>query len=275
MLGAADLPLYLVAVKSLLRFYNSVAVVVHSDGTLEARHERLLTEQVPGCTLIAAGTADERARHELGPDSFLYRCRSLDVNYRRLIDTEIWNTSRKRIIMDADVLTLRRPEELVRWIESDEKAFLMGDVSTKPPPQTLAPTAHVQTVFKYRLKELGESLGWPCVFLDGTTAGFYGCSDALALERIEKVIKKCVDLHLPLGHWGSDQCVVIYLLSVTGPTLLDPERYFNFWPSSLTRLPGAHVVHFLGTNRFYKNCYAELAAGVVGDLGNRAVLGCA
>src|SRR5207244_4240278 len=34
MLSAVDLPLYLVGIKSLLRFYNSMAVVVHSDGTL-------------------------------------------------------------------------------------------------------------------------------------------------------------------------------------------------------------------------------------------------
>src|SRR5436305_5219217 len=48
MLGARDRMLYLPAVKSFLRFYPKVAVVVHSDGSLGAGDGDLLRRHVPG-----------------------------------------------------------------------------------------------------------------------------------------------------------------------------------------------------------------------------------
>jgi hypothetical protein len=268
MLGQRDLPMYLVAVKSLLRFYPAVAVVVHSDGTLTAEGEALLSRHVPGCKLLRAAETDAHARRVLGGDSFLLRCRGFDVNFRRLIDTELWGTTRKRIIMDSDVLVQQPPSEVIDWVERGEGPFLMGETPPPFPPaaKEVSGDAHVQTVFKARLGQLSSALGFPAAFQDGTTAGFYGCTGELPLDRIERVVRKCIDLRIPLEHWGSDQCVVIYLLSVAGAGRLSPENYFNFWPGDLHRVRSAHVIHFLGTNRFYKNVYTTLAARVVREL---------
>src|SRR5262249_55647883 len=151
MLGARDLQLYLLAIKSLLRFYRSVGVVIHSDGTLTPRMEAALRHHVPGCRLITPEVADARAREVLGADSFLAGWRRTDVAYRRLIDTELHGAAPKRIILDADILVLRRPEELVRWIEQGEAPFVMG----QPPPggTALPPSGrkHVQDLFMEKL----------------------------------------------------------------------------------------------------------------------------
>ncbi len=266
MLGARDLPMYLLAVKSLLRFGPPVGVVIHSDGTLTSREVNLLRNQLPGARLVDAAEADARARTALGADSFLWRCRGFDVNYRRLIDTELWCNTPKRIIMDSDVLVLRPPQEVIDWVERGDGPFLIG-----VPPKNAGPTekdtdlskVHVQGVFRVKLQEIAAGVGLPAEFLDGTTAGFYGCTNELSLDRVERLVKTCLDLKLPLHHWGSDQCMVIYLLSVTRAVRLNPELYLNFWPEDLPRVAGAHVVHFLGTNRFYKHVYTSEAVKVV------------
>jgi hypothetical protein len=262
MLGRRDLPLYLVAIKSWLRFYPMVGVVIHSDGTLTGKHETLLRRHIPGCRFLSADETDARARQVLDADSFLYRCRGFDINFRRLIDTELWCTAPKRIIMDSDILTVQNPVEAIDWIERGDRPIIIGDTQQQKAPIDLS-NAHVQALFRARVVELSEGLGWPATFMDGTSAGFYGCKDELPLDKIEKVVKRCMELKLPLEHWGSDQCVVIYLLSIAGAHRLVPQHYFNFWPDDLMRAPSAHIIHFLGTNRFYKNTYTTLATKIV------------
>ena len=56
---------------------------------------------LPGSRLVSAPEADARAVKALGADSFLFRCRQFDVNYRRLIDTEL-------SALGADRETLRK-----------------------------------------------------------------------------------------------------------------------------------------------------------------------
>src|SRR5262249_42556599 len=125
-LSGKDLPLYLAAVKSFLRFAPAVAVVVHSAGALHERDGGALHRPLPGCKVIGAAEADARARATLDPDSLLARFRGWDASWRRVIDTEIWGFTRKRIIMDSDILTLRPPSEVIRWIENEEGPFLLG-----------------------------------------------------------------------------------------------------------------------------------------------------
>ncbi|HEX8200996.1 MAG TPA: hypothetical protein VF590_10945 [Isosphaeraceae bacterium] len=269
MLSARDLPLYLIAAKSLLRFYPSLAVVVHSDRTLKAGHEASLRHHLPGCRIVAAEEADERARRELGTGSFLLNCREFDASYRRLIDTELWSSAPKRIILDSDVLVLQRPEEVIAWVERGDGSFLMGQ-----PPAPSADTAaaapagpkHVQTIFKENLGRIGAALGQEPRFLDGGTGGFYGCGEELSLDRVESLVRACLDLGLPMRDWGADQCVLIYLLSGAGAIRLDPGRYMNFLPDCIGRLDQARVLHFIGTFRFYRNVYADLACRAIADL---------
>lgn len=129
--------------------------------------------------------------------------------------------------------------------------------------------AHVQTQFKARLSQIAQKVGLPAEFADGTTAGFYGCQNELRLRLVERVVRACQDLKLSLDHWGSDQCVVIYLLTVSEARRLDAEKYINFWPSQRHKLDHAHVVHFLGTNRHYKGLYRQLASMTVDALHER------
>lgn len=276
MLSRHDLSLYLLAAKSFLRFHPDVAVVIHDDGSLDRAALDTVQRHVPGCRIVHAAEADRRAEQALLPYPFLARWRNVDCCWRRLIDTELGSRTDKRIIMDSDVLTLRPLEEVMAWINEEEKPFLMGQPSAKPfvfTEQTVPNTTHVQNKFRAHLAKIASALDLPADFEDGTTAGFYGCGpDHLALPMVERLLKTTVELKLPMHQWGADQCTVIYLLSATGVLRLSSERYFNFCPEVKDRLSTAAFVHFYGTNRFYDKRYPQLASRVVSELREKSCL---
>jgi hypothetical protein len=270
MLSETDVPLYLVAIKSFLRFHRSVSVVVHSDGTLGRGSHALIRWHVPGCRVISAFEADDRARSVLGEGSPLHRWRSLDASYRRIIDTEVWCGSHRRIIMDADVLIMDEPSEVIEWAERGVTPFLIGQPPDHEPP---APGSfaerYVGTIFKNQVGALGEMLGETPRYLDGTTSGFYGCTDELGLERVGSLLGAAVRLGIPMTEWGGEQSTVLYLLSTAGASRLDPERYFNFFADEAHKVGGAKMIHFIGTDRFFKNVYINCANRVIEDLGRK------
>src|SRR5580692_7677824 len=67
MLGHAELQMYLVGIKSFLRFQPFAQVAAHSDGTLTSDDEALLRRHAPGIRVIGTAEADDRARKELNP----------------------------------------------------------------------------------------------------------------------------------------------------------------------------------------------------------------
>jgi hypothetical protein len=275
MLSAHDMPLYLVAIKSLLRFYRSVQVVVHSDGSLNASSEALLRHHVPGCKIVGAEEADTRAREAMDAESDLFKLRALDASWRRIVDTELWNSTASRIIMDSDILVLQRPDELIEWIEHGELPRLVGqppiqETVKSDSPRSTAPV-HMQTVFKSELAPLSAAMGLPNKFLDGCTSGFYCCRSELTLDRVERVFRTAEQLNIPMREWGGEQCLVIYLLSVAGGDRFDPDRYVNFDPAYAGAMEKVVLAHFYGTYRFYDNVYPKLASEIARGLGRTMV----
>lgn len=267
MLGQRDLPLYLVAIKSFLRWYPNVAVVAHSDGTLYERDEATMSRHIPGCKVVTASEADALACSTLGADSYLFKCRSWDASYRRVIDTHLWSKTGKRIIMDSDILVLRRPHEIIEWIETHTAPFLFGQ---PPSTEATAPSPggkkHIQTIFREKVGDISRKLGLTNAFPQGATSGFYGCTEKeLALEKLERIIRVCSEIGIPMREWGSEQCIVIYLLASAGGTRLNPDLYLNFDFDQVEKLRNAHAVHFLGYCRYYMDLYPRLAAEIVGE----------
>jgi hypothetical protein len=273
MLSARDFAMYLVAAKSFLRFHPTVAVVIHDDGSLDRRCMELLGRHVPGCRIVQPAAADRLAEEALKPWPLLYRFRGVDCCWRRLVDTDLWSRTPKRIIMDSDIITLGPLSEVISWIELGERPFLIGQPPMPavgyptPRSERIPPNAHIQTKFKAKLTELAASIGAPAAFEDGTTAGFYGClRHDMPFERIESLLRACQQAGLPLEEWGGDQCAVIFLLSMAKALRLDPTRYINFAPDAVGLVDNAALIHFYGTNRFLKNIYSRLAAQMVSSL---------
>jgi hypothetical protein len=146
MLGSADVTMYILAVKSLLSYVRTLSVVVHSDGTLSAADYDRIARHVAGVRFVTHQEADGRAREALARTPLLAEWRRVDAAYRRLIDIELWRTRDRVIILDSDVLTTGRPDEVIGWVQSGSRPFLLG----QPPAEGGGggkPSRHVQAQF--------------------------------------------------------------------------------------------------------------------------------
>lgn len=269
MLGRADFLMYLVAVKSFLRFRPPARVFAHSDGSLTRGDESILRRHVPGIRIVTAGEADARAADALRDEPFLAKWRAHDPCYRRLIDTEIWCETPRRIIIDSDILVLNPPEQAMKWMASGTGALSFWAAGGNDGPLPISPggpSKQVQPAFRENLAGIAAAVGRPAVFYQGGTGGFYGCSRELSLPAIADVIRAASRLGVPMGQWGGDQCVSVYLLSAAGAEKLDPAKYVNFSPGSEGTMGGVAVAHFYGTHRYHAGVYPRLAAAAVRDL---------
>ena len=262
MLGRHDVTMYLLAVKSLLSFEPELAVVVHSDGSLTAHDEARIAANVSGVQFVRYELAEQRAKTEL-TGSLLAKWRLHDAAYRRLIDVELWRSRDRVIILDSDVLTIRRPDEVLAWIKGGSKPFLLGQPTPGAEREDLSATAHVQKRFLHLVPDLSRATGNSPRFLQGTTAGFCGYAHELSLPRIEEALRASLELGLPMEQWGGDQCLIVYLLSAAGAERLPQDRYLNFEPSLKSQMDRAVMVHFYGTHRFHAGTYPRLAADTV------------
>jgi hypothetical protein len=262
MLGARDVTMYLLAIKSLLS-HLALSVVVHSDGTLTADDVARVRRHVDGVRIVGHDEADARATDALSGHPLLAEWRRHDAAYRRLVDVEIWRTARRVIILDSDVLTNRYPYEVAAWVQAGDRPFLLGQASQAPSEVRDSSSTHVQAQFLAKVPQISTALGTAPLFIQGGTAGFCGYLDEMSLARIEAALAAALAARLPMQQWGGDQCLVIYLLSTRGAQRLPGDRYLNFDPAVQARARDACVIHFYGTHRFRSLVYPRLAADAV------------
>lgn len=123
--GHFHLTMYLLAVKSLLRFYNNLAVVVHDgDGTFTERDMRILKRHIVGIRIIKKVIADKKMEKMLTNFPKTKRYRSHVVNSFELLDNLALADTQKVITMNSDVLFLKRPTQLIRWIKQKKPPII-------------------------------------------------------------------------------------------------------------------------------------------------------
>ncbi len=244
-----DVNIYILATKSFLRFFGDVAVVVHSDGTLTEKDIEVLQHHIPGLRVISRREADDRVSAEVG-SSLLKDARRNDVSFIKLIDVNLFSRKR-RIVADSDILFLRRPAEVIDWIErGDAKGFY-----------------HIvrggNTRFGRHLEALNIELETNIESLD-YCSGFIGYDGQIGLADIEKVARV---LTAVAEGWGLEQVAYAFLLA-DGSRKLSQEKYFAMLQESSEEDIGrATMVHFGGKLkhsqylRWGKRVTAELAGG--------------
>jgi hypothetical protein len=116
--------MYITATKSLLRFVSELAVVVHDDGSLTPEDIRTIEHHIEGVEVIRRQDADGLLARRLAlcPKTASYR--TAVVNSLELTDHALLAGRGKMIITNSDTLFLRRPDEVLRWIESDNGEVL-------------------------------------------------------------------------------------------------------------------------------------------------------
>ena len=126
-----DLYMAIAACKSFLRFGVPVTVVFHGDESINNDHLKLLLNAIPGCRVYTYEDAASIARQS--SEVFYLRERiperfSLGAGYEnhkkawalKVLDFHLMSNANKIIVLDSDTLFLRRPDEIIEWIETDQ-----------------------------------------------------------------------------------------------------------------------------------------------------------
>lgn len=159
--------MYITAIKSLLRYYDNIALVVHDDGSLTYQDSLLLKKHIAGIRIENRKEADIKMEKMLNgfPSSRKYR-RNI-INSMELFDNILLSGSDKIITMNSDVLFLSEPHELINWIcngtgelmsvyeeqPKNQKEFLAEHACTFPPHVTICLTCLYKSVFNFDVVE--------------------------------------------------------------------------------------------------------------------------
>lgn len=114
----------ILALKSFLRFFSNVCIVIHGDGSIDEDTERLLKHHIKGIRVIRLKDAEEIFKNQ----TTLFHARkgylSIHITMLKLLDIHFLSNKNKLIIMDSDVIFTNRPDEIISWIEDNENCNL-------------------------------------------------------------------------------------------------------------------------------------------------------
>ncbi len=118
------LEIYLLAIRSFLRFYDRVRVVVHDDGTMGEKDIRFLEDRIRNVRIVRKRESDRLVEECLRGHPSCLRFRRKQVLTAQVFDFPRFAETRKIVALDSDILVLRHPAEIVRWIEEETGEIL-------------------------------------------------------------------------------------------------------------------------------------------------------
>ena len=116
--------LYILAIKSFLRFYKDISVIVHDDGSLSNEDIELLKSHIKGTKIIDKKNAREKVKKALKNFPNCQKYRNKHIIAKQLFDYSLISKSDKIISLDSDILFLKRPERIIEWISNSKKETL-------------------------------------------------------------------------------------------------------------------------------------------------------
>jgi hypothetical protein len=104
-------------------FYESsglrLPLLIYSDGTLLQKHIKQLANVFPDARIMSSVDSKNQVSNAIADYPNCVKFRSAQPCARRLIDFPILCGSRFILMLDSDILFLRRPHELMRHIDSN------------------------------------------------------------------------------------------------------------------------------------------------------------
>ncbi|MBK1885938.1 hypothetical protein [Marinobacter sp. DY40_1A1] len=126
-----DLYMAIAACKSFLKFFPDISVVFHGDESLDESMSDLLQSAIPSSRFISYQGAEDIIKSSI--DVFQLRQKvagrfELPPGYEKqrrawalkVFDFHILSDAKKVIVMDSDTLFVKRPDELIDWIEPEK-----------------------------------------------------------------------------------------------------------------------------------------------------------
>jgi hypothetical protein len=129
----------ILAIKSFLRYFSDIMVVVQNDGSLKEKHILELKSNFPGIVIYSKDEMlemiKERSNPELFrllPDSNMYdSVTSIKIIYLKFLNVIFRFNGRKVFIIDSDLVFLRCPHEIIQWINEPYTHDFYGEGSNE------------------------------------------------------------------------------------------------------------------------------------------------
>lgn len=244
-----DVIMYMLAAKSFARYIRPKEFVIVDDGLSESdRH--LLSSHFENMRFIPSAGVSRGVCPAGG-------C------WERLLAIVAENEHNHIIQLDADTLTIGRPDEVLKCIDEGH-SFVMGTHTGRYLVSLTDAARHAAKATSKHVQNLAEQAfaRYPCheelKYVRGC-AGFSGfAKGSLSLSNVEAFSNRMEQL---LGkdkwhEWGSEQVTSNFLVANTpGAVVLPVERY-PFWAPA-HNLDKAAIVHFFGTFRFSGGMYVQ------------------
>ncbi|MDY6915234.1 MAG: hypothetical protein SVM86_02820 [Candidatus Cloacimonadota bacterium] len=236
-----DMEMYLLAIKSFLRFYNHVQIFAHSDGSLNSDDKTIMQKHIPNIKIIdETNKLWQHTLNKVRNDFIAKGCGNILLTKLFL---HFFSTSKKIIILDTDIIFLKRPDELIDWIEDNNKN--LKPLYNKDRYDTLRDA-------KERLEKEFNITKFPPHF----NAGLICMKKDISKEEIEKLLPINFNYHNTQLTKG-DQTIHHIMLARRNAQPLDSEKYNIFDGKEFPK--HAKMIHFPYHVRFKKNVYLKLA----------------
>src|SRR5665647_2855179 len=175
---------YILAIKSLLRFYTDVTVIVHDDGSLTKKDKDTIRKHIKNINIIDRDYADVKINKilECYPNCRRYRVEF--ENALQLFDFALLCKSNKIVSLDSDILFFKKPNTLIDWLRDGNEIIHFWEPEPLGTREFLA---------KLNLDDCfaGVNIGLLCFF-----------KDAMNLDLIEQLLSKT-----EIFGWQTGQCV--------------------------------------------------------------------
>ncbi len=245
---------YLLAAKSFLQYCPPIRVVVQNDGTFDEPSIRDLRRHLPGIEILDPQETMAGVRQRANPEllRLLDYDRTCDFFVRlRLMNVVGKYPGKKVIIMDSDLVFLRSPDYVVRWIQDpqDHSAFHSDGGS-------------FQTASFHAL-----GLDFSKVDVGRFNAGFTGFYNSLTYDDVTRIVRVICERDPKLMHeYEIEQSLWSCVFNSFDPVVcLDDviKDYIasGYWPYE--RMKHSVLVHFTASVRFNYFRYLRLAREVI------------
>lgn len=246
LVGHRFVDMYLVSVKSLLRYEARLAVTVHDDGSLTPADVDVLLAHLPGCRVIARDAADAAMAQRLAVFPECRRFRDEYLNARQLFDFALLARSPRLLGLDADIVFARRPDALLGWIADGG-----NDVVYNSEPEG--------TQFGRMMRDHDD----PCVAdLNCGLIGYF--PDLVDLDLVERSLARLRTR--PKSRFAQGYLAICLQHSRYRAVPLDPRAYLIYTGQRREAVTAATMVHFITYLRFAQPWYPRLAMTVIREL---------
>jgi len=261
-----DLLMYLIAMKSIYRFFGAGRIVVLNDGSLTSKDSALLVRHLP---FVRVSTFSEvpTARTPRG-----------GCWERLLLISDLIRDSYV-IQVDADSLTLHEIPEVLNFVAENCTFTLLGGGSF-PAIESMQDACNrakrsgqhsmePQGVSERSLDQVPECAKLKYVRGNAAFAGFarnsFKTGDVEFFSKTMEAVCGKAKWH----EWGSEQVTSnLIVANSANAGVLQHPKYTSYYALPEVDYPQSSFIHFMGTHRFENGCYSTLARQVIRQLGS-------